>query len=98
MGNVEFLGWKLVVWLRVNMEIKDNKNCNIIEQIDSMPGTIERGGKRYRLRISKSGTGLYSVQYKPLDNGTAIYELTDKNLPKAIQTMIVILQKEGFMT
>lgn len=71
---------------------------DIIEQIDSMPGTIERDGRKYRLRISKSGTGLYAVQYKPLDNGTALYELTDHSLQKAIDTMIVILRKEGIMT
>ena len=70
---------------------------NIIEQIDSMPGTIERDGKKYRLRISKSGLALYAVQYKPLDNGTALYELTDNSLQKAIDTMIAILQKEGVM-
>lgn len=70
---------------------------DIIEQIDSMPGTIERDGRKYRLRISKSGKGLYAVQYKPLDNGTALYELTDHSLQKAIDTMIVILRKEGIM-
>lgn len=71
---------------------------NIIEQIDSMPGTIERDGRKYRLRISKSGIGLYAVQYKPLDNSTALYELTDHSLQKAIDTMIVILRKECIMT
>lgn len=71
---------------------------DIIEQIDSMPGTIERDGRKYRLRISKSGMGLYAVQYKPLDNGTALYELTDHSFQKAIDTMIVILRKECIMT
>jgi hypothetical protein len=70
----------------------------LLSQLDSMPGTIERNGKRYRLRISKSGKCSYAVQYKPLDNGTALYELTDSNFKKAIQTMILILQKEGVMT
>ena len=66
-----------------------------IEKIDRMPGTIERDGRKYRLRISKSGKGLYAVQYKPIDNGTALYELTDHSLPQAIETMTIILQREG---
>ena len=70
----------------------------LLSQLDSMPGTIERNGKRYRLRISKSGKCYYAIQYKPLDNGTALYEPTDSNFKKAIQTMILILQKEGVMT
>jgi hypothetical protein len=81
---------------------KDNEQQTmeeyLLSQLDSMPGTIERNGIRYRLRISKSGKCSYAVQYKPLDNGTALYELTDSNFKKAIQTMILILKKEGVMT
>jgi hypothetical protein len=41
---------------------KDNEQQTmeeyLLSQLDSMPGTIERNGKRYRLRISKSGNVL----------------------------------------
>ena len=70
----------------------------LLSQLDSMPGTIERNGKRYRLRISKSGKSNYAVQYKPLDNGTALYELTDSNFKKSYPDNDFDIAKEGVMT
>ena len=63
--------------------------------IDILPGTITRNGVKYRLMITKSTKGAYSLFYKPMHGGAKpLIAITDRTFYGVLDRAIEKLNEE----
>ena len=62
--------------------------------IEKLPGTITRDGVKYRLMITKSTKGTYSLFYKPMHGGAKpLIAITDRTFYGVLDRAIEKLNK-----